>query len=158
LLSEQTLVPEWCEWRFGLNPKVFRNYRFWTKAEKGDVWIASAASTPLDVGKLAAFGLLVMRRLPPRGKPTTIFLQRFGESANRNCIELGHGDLLTYMDRKAVSVTEDNVTRGSCIVKAQGRVIGCGRWEDGKLINQWPKYYTTDLPNNRPVIYPPETL
>ena len=153
-LDDQDLVPNWCAERFGIDKVVFSQHRFWSKKNRGDVWITSAESVPVDLGKVSAFGLLVMRRYPPRGKPTSVFLQRFAGSANRNFVDLTRDQLRQYFARDPLPINDPNLSRGSCVVRARGRVIGCGRWDEGLLINQWPKHYTADLPGQCPILVP----
>ena len=85
------------------------------------------------------------------GKPTSIFLQRFGRDASRNVIELTVGELQRYLARSPLAVARPNLTYGDCIVRYKGRVLGCGRYEDGLLVNYWPKHFTAPLPNQMPL-------
>ena len=94
---------------------------------------------------------MVMRRPPPRGKPTSVFLQRFGRHASRNVVELTSTELQVYLSRAPLAVTRTNLTSGDCIVRYEGRVLGCGRYTDGRLVNYWPKHFTAPLPNQMPL-------
>ena len=144
-------MPNWCLAHFGIPPEVFAGHRFWQKQGQSEIWIAPRDNTPASVGCLVSFGLMVMRRPPPRGKPTSIFLQRFGRDASRNVIELTVGELQRYLARSPLAVARPNLTYGDCIVRYKGRVLGCGRYEDGLLVNYWPKHFTAPLPNQMPL-------
>ena len=132
----------WLEWRFGFRPEDFSDYAFWQKISGKGIFIAHNQAEPIHCGRLGGFGLMVMRRRPPRGKPTSIFFQRFGHLAVRNCVALSDHELDDYI--RGVPIPRDaheDLSRGDCIVSVAGQVLGCGRFEDNLVRNQWPKYY-----------------
>ncbi|MEE2758035.1 MAG: hypothetical protein VYA30_15360 [Myxococcota bacterium] len=152
LHPNQDLVPAWCHWRFDMNPNTFRDYRFWQKVGQTEVWIAPRENEPFVLGCLVSFGMMVMRRDPPRGKPTSIFLQRFGAHARRNIIDLNRGQLADYVRRKAIQIEQPDLSDGDCIVTYGRQILGCARYADGHLNNAWPKHVTSVLPDRSPIL------
>jgi NOL1/NOP2/fmu family ribosome biogenesis protein len=153
---DQSLIPNWCEERFGMPSADFADFIFWHRGGRDEIWIAPTASKPATIGCMVAFGMLVMRQAPPRGKPTSAFLQRFGMTASKNHIILQGSEMAQYLKREPLSIDEPKLTNGHCIVSTVMQVIGCGQWADGVLINVWPKHYTSQLPGQTPIVSPIE--
>ena len=149
---DQQVIPEWCEWRFGINRDVFGDYSFWQKVGRSEIWIAPRGNQPLVCGRLVSFGLLVMRRDPPRGTPTSTFVQRFGAHATHNIIDLSLAQLKRYVRREPIQIDKSLLSDGDCIVAHGQQIIGCGRFADGSLTNVWPKHMTAVLPNQCPTV------
>jgi len=96
--------------------------------------------------------MLVMRKPPPRGKPTSYFLQRFGHLAKRNHLVLDGEELRQYCLRTPLEVSDSDLTDGYCIISSRTHVLGCGRLADGVLTNMWPKHFTSQLSKEIPVL------
>ncbi|SIR88133.1 DUF7122 family protein [Natronorubrum thiooxidans] len=78
-------VIDYFEDRFGIPPETFADYTFWEKGA-GKIWIyAGEASTPLGI---EAIGMTCLRTRQEHWKPTTDFVQRFGQFATDCVIEL----------------------------------------------------------------------
>ena len=152
LHENQALIPEWCHWHFGMRLTTFKDYRFWQKIGRTEIWIAPKDNEPFALGCLVSFGMLVMRRDPPRGKPTSIFLQRFGSNASRNIVHLNDEQLAHYVRREAVEIEAKQLSYGDCVVAHGRQILGCGRYEDGYVRNAWPKHATAVLPGKAPMV------
>ncbi len=78
-------VLDWWEERFGIQPATFDGYTFWEKGA-GKVWVFNGEAT--DPSRVEAIGMTFLRTRQDHWKPTTRAVQRFGELATRNVIEL----------------------------------------------------------------------
>ena len=78
-------VIDYFEDRFGIPPETFADYTFWEKGA-GKIWIyAGEAPTPIEI---EAIGMTCLRTRQEHWKPTTDFVQRFGQHATDCVIEL----------------------------------------------------------------------
>ncbi len=78
-------VIDYFEDRFGIQPETFADYTFWEKGA-GKIWIyAGEAPTPIEI---EAIGMTCLRTRQEHWKPTTDFVQRFGQHATDCVIEL----------------------------------------------------------------------
>jgi NOL1/NOP2/fmu family ribosome biogenesis protein len=78
-------VLEWWEGRFGIPPAAFEDFTFWEKGA-GKVWIlAGDAADPIEI---EALGMTFLRTRQEHWKPTTEAVQRFGELATENVVDL----------------------------------------------------------------------
>lgn len=139
LLLVQDLVPRWCADRFGIDPAVFAGHRFWRRAGTRVIRIA-AARCEIPPGMLVdTIGMQVMRKPPPGGKPTSVFLQRFGASAHRNTYVLDPERAARFLRREALAIEPVDAGHGYCVVRTTERVLGCGRVDDGVLYSEVPQ-------------------
>ena len=80
--ASRTEVLDFFEDRFGIPRETFAGYSFWEKGA-GKVWIyAGEASSPLEI---EAIGMTCLRTRQEHWKPTTDFVQRFGQYAT-DCV------------------------------------------------------------------------
>ncbi|WP_135829627.1 DUF7122 family protein [Halorussus halobius] len=78
-------VVDWWDERFGVPPETFDGYTFWEKG-KGKIWILHGeVDSPIRV---EALGMKFLRTRQEHWKPTTNAVQRFGDRATRNVLEL----------------------------------------------------------------------
>ncbi|AGB16429.1 hypothetical protein Halru_1830 [Halovivax ruber XH-70] len=78
-------VLEYYDERFGIPPETFADYTFWEKGA-GKIWVyAGEAPSPTAVESL---GMLCLRTRQEHWKPTTDFVQRFGQHATECVIDL----------------------------------------------------------------------
>ncbi len=71
-------------------------------------------------------------------KPSTSFLQLFGNLATKNVIELEKEDALKFATRENLQ-TLQNAETGYVILKYKGATLGCGFYKEGKIENFFPK-------------------
>ena len=144
LLDEQSLIPNWCWNHFGLPREAFEPFRFWRRRPGKSIWIAPKSLVPVDHNETVSFGLLVMRKSPPKGKPTSIFLQRFGGLADRNVYEISPEMVTPFLMRRPTSVQPIDDKKGYAIVRSQGAILGCGRIVGQELISEVPKHWLAE--------------
>lgn len=144
-LDDQMLLPKWCENHFNISPTVFEGYTFWRRQNGKGVWITSPGFVAVEHPSVAAMGMLVMRQLPPKGKPTSVFLQRFGQTATRNVYDLEPEQVEIFLRRESVPVLPVDDKRGYALVRSGGQVIGCGRISGRTLISEIPKHWLAEL-------------
>lgn len=83
--SRREVLDWWAE-RFGIAPETFEAYTFWEKGA-GKIWIFAGEAT--DPSRVEAIGMTFLRTRQEHWKPTTRAVQRFGDRASRNVLELG---------------------------------------------------------------------
>ncbi len=71
-------------------------------------------------------------------KPSTSFLQLFGNLATKNTIELEKEGALRFATRQNIETNQAAET-GYVILKHKGAVLGCGFYKGGKIENLFPK-------------------
>lgn len=145
MLDDQTLVPNWCLNHFEIEPDVFEGYIFWRRQSGQSVWITAPGFEQVDHPNIAAMGMLVMRQLPPKGKPTSVFLQRFGQTASRNVYEIDEASVIPFLKREALQVDPVDDRKGYALVRTRNRVIGCGRLNGRVLVSEIPKHWLAEL-------------
>ena len=79
-------VLDWWDDRFGIGRDVLGEYTFWEKGA-GKVWVFNGEAT--DPSRVEAIGMTFLRTRQEHWKPTTRAVQRVGEHATRNVVELG---------------------------------------------------------------------
>jgi NOL1/NOP2/fmu family ribosome biogenesis protein len=78
-------VLDWFEERFGIEPAVFEPYSFWERGS-GKIWaFYGEVESPIEIQGL---GMTALRTRQEHWKPTLEAIQRFGDHASNNCIEL----------------------------------------------------------------------
>lgn len=145
-LPDQQLVPRWCAERFGIDPVVFAGHVFWHRPGSRLIRIAAAECAPPPGVPLDGIGLGVMRRPPPRGKPTSVFLQRFAAGATRNTYRLDEAQTARFLERQPVPIEPVDDAGGYCVVMGPDGVLGCGRVGDGLLFSEIPRAWLLDGP------------
>ncbi|WP_248896937.1 DUF7122 family protein [Haloplanus halobius] len=92
--ATRAAVIEWWTDRFGVPTSTFEGYTFWEKGA-GKIWcFAADLPTPTDV---EGIGMTFLRTRQEHWKPTTNAVQRFGQEATRNVIELDPGDARRFI-------------------------------------------------------------
>ena len=133
------------EGRFGLPRERLSAYRLWHRAGTPTVWIASVDAEPPRGPRVEAFGLVLMRDPPPGGKPTSVFVQRFGHWATRNVYALSDAQAHAYLRGEPVEVAAVDDGRGWAVARWGSTVLGRGFWRDGVLESQLKKTWRADL-------------
>ena len=77
-------------------------------------------------------------RLNKTPKPTTNFLQLFGNEIDKNVVELNKKLTIDYCRGLNLEINS-NVEPGFVIVKYKNITLGCGHWNGHLLKNQIPK-------------------
>ena len=143
-LPDQELVPRYCADRFGIDPAVFEGHVFWRPTGGRLIRIAARECVPPPGVALDSIGMQVMRRPPPRGKLTSVFLQRFAASATRNVYRLDAEQTARFMARESVPITPVDDASGYAVVFGPDGVLGCGRIDGELLISEIPRAWLHD--------------
>ena len=131
----------WLQAHFGLEPEVFDGHRFWCRPGREKLWLATAETKPIGDGFSDSLGILALRGAPPRLKPTSVFLQQFAHTANRNVYVLSNADGLRFLQRKTLEVKPVDDQRGYCVVRTIDTVLGCGRIHGRQLLSEVPSHW-----------------
>lgn len=137
--DQSAVLMDFCD-RFGIDPVHFQSYRLLQKS-KSTLWLADSTCEPPDTIPIQGAGIPFCRLSSQHWKPTTYALQRFGQYATRNVVELDHvaaahrflqGDMQTYAAP---------VDSGYVHVRYGGMDLGCGLYKAGdqSLKSQIPK-------------------
>jgi hypothetical protein len=133
------------EGRFGLPRSALAAHRLWHRVGTPTVWIASAGVEPPRGPRVEALGLVLMREPPPGGKPTNVFMQRFGHHATRNVYALDDHQAHAFVEGHAVEIAACDDGRGWAVARWGSVVLGRAFWRDGLLESQLKKSWRADL-------------
>ncbi|MCB9540542.1 MAG: hypothetical protein H6704_30355 [Myxococcales bacterium] len=131
----------WFGERFGIPAAVFADFAFWHRAGSPAIWMTAAAVTPPPGLGLEALGVMTLRKPPPAGKPTSIFLMKVGAHATRRVFDLDDATAARFLAREPISV-DDTETYGHVVVRDALGVLGCGMLADGVLVSELPRSWT----------------
>jgi len=138
-------VVDWWHDRFGVPRETFDGYSLWEKGA-GKVWIyAGEAPDPAD---LEALGTTFLRTRQEHWKPTTRAVQRFGDRATTEVIELS-GERAARFARGEDQELEWDGDWGYLVVAhrlaGEREPIGVGLYVYGELRSLIPKGSREDL-------------
>lgn len=143
-LPDQGLVPRYCAERFGIDPAVFAGHVFWRRAGSRLIRIADRGCVPPPGVEVDSIGMQVMRRPPPRGKLTSVFMQRFAAGATRNVYRLDDARAIRFMARETLPITPVDDASGYAVVIGPDGVLGCGRVVGEHLHSEIPRAWLHD--------------
>ena len=112
-------------------------HRLWRRRES--LWIAPFDAAPPPGQPLEAFGMLVSRRMPPRGQLSAWFVRRFCASASRRVIELDGARGVAFLSGDDVAGVFDDLPDGPRLVRVDGHLQGRGRLRGTTLSCELPK-------------------
>ncbi len=133
--------------RYGMAPAVFDDFTFWCRPGAPSIWMTTAALELPPGPHVEALGVLVMRKPPPAGKPTSTFLMRMGGHATRQALDLDDAGAAAFLRRESLDLSATAVdgaegVRGYCVVRDRIGVIGCGFVQGGVLRSELPRAWT----------------
>lgn len=128
-------VLAWLAERYGFAPEVFAGHRFWHRPGSPALWLAAAGLEQPPGPQTVAVGLCAFRDPPPRGKPSTVFLQRFGRHATRLACDVAPEVAARYLAGEDIDCP-DPALRGWAVVRSGGLVLGRGWAENGRIRNE----------------------
>jgi hypothetical protein len=131
------------EARFGLAAALV-DHRFWHRPGTPSLWLAHASLVPPPTLRTESVGLCAFRDPPPRGKPTNVFIQRFGHLATRGCVELPAVLTVPFLQGDPLEVTE-TAERGWVIVRVDGRALGRAWLDAGRLVGELKRAWREGL-------------
>ena len=136
---ERSPILEWLNTRWGMGAEGFSKHHFWRRQGARSLWIAPDGTTPPVGPRVETVGIQVSRRGPPNGKPTGIFLLKFGHLATQNVVVLTDEQAVRFLRREDQPMPAGAQAYGYCVIKGSMGVLGCGRSRDGVLISEVPK-------------------
>jgi NOL1/NOP2/fmu family ribosome biogenesis protein len=133
----------WWQEQFATPSATFDDCSFWQRGH-ANVWVASATVDPGAVTPVEGIGIPFLRLGAELWKPTSAAVVEFGMHATRNVMDLGHDEMLRFLDRRDIEIADDDCRvegprRGFVIVRFSGLAIGCGLWRRGVLESSVPK-------------------
>ncbi len=134
---------DWLEGRFGMPREAFDEYVFWHRAGVRGTWLASAGAGPVQGFGVDAVGVALTRDLPPRSKPSSVFLQKLGHLATRNVVLLSEADAERFLRREDLDC--DQALWGYVVVRTLATVLGCGQAREGRLESLIPRSWVAGL-------------
>ena len=132
-LDKRAVIIDYCYERFGIMEHIFDNYN-WYIGSKNRIYIG-----PEEIERLIpeSIGLCIFR-LDKTPKPTTSFIQLFGNKINENTIKLNKYDTEKFCSGKDLKINP-NINPGFVAVKYENISLGCSHWNGKILKNQIPK-------------------
>mgnify|MGYP001212478700 CR=1 FL=1 len=127
------IVIEYCYERFGIAEENFDGYN-WNMGSKNRIYIGPEKIERIEPESI---GLCIFR-LDKTPKPTTSFIQLFGNKINENTIKLNKYDTEKFCSGKDLKINAKN-NPGFVAVKYENISLGCGHWNGEILKNQIPK-------------------
>ncbi|MDQ2051916.1 hypothetical protein RBH26_15670 [Natronolimnohabitans sp. A-GB9] len=126
--------------RFGIPPETFDDHTFWEKGA-GKIWIyGGEAPTPLEI---EAIGMTCLRTRQEHWKPTTDFVQRFGDHATDCVIDLDREEAQAFAAGEDQALERWEGDWGYLIaaheVAGELEALGIGLYVHGELRSMVPK-------------------
>lgn len=143
--SERKEVLDYLADRFGIPPETFDGFCLLRKGNS--VWMVSDAPDlrkALGLLNIETAGIPLLRKRPPRWKPTTAGVQFLGPQATRNVIDLDEDSISPFLEGQTL-YGEFDVDPGYVIIRSEGRILGCGFYDRGKLRSQVPKEWRQQM-------------
>ncbi|MES3162090.1 MAG: hypothetical protein PPP55_11070 [Halorubrum sp.] len=139
-------VLDWWEDRFGIERDVLGGYSFWEKGA-GKVWVFNGEAT--DPSRIEAIGMTFLRTRQEHWKPTTRAVQRFGDHATRNVLEVDADTAARFVAGEDQELPDWNGDWGYLIVSHQiagdSAPIGVGLYLYDELRSVVPKGSRAEL-------------
>ena len=137
-ITRSELLEFWHD-RFGISPKIFKEYTFWEKGH-GKIW-AFKGNLSKSI-QIEALGLRFTTTNQRSWKPTTNAVQKFGHHAHKNVLSLPLHQVLQFVQGVPLHMDWDG-TSGYVIVRGNlsdhDIQIGVGLYSNGTLYSQIPK-------------------
>lgn len=142
--TRESVLRYW-EDRFGVDRQNFENHTFWEKGA-GSVWsVTGDAPDPIAIESL---GLRLLRTGGEHWKPTTNGVQRFGDTAISNVIELDRDQAARFVAGETLSIDWDGdwgFLIASTDLGGTAAVLGVGLYTYGELASNVPKSRRVDF-------------
>lgn len=136
---ERDFLLGYLEKRFGIPSERFDGYLLFKRKQ---AWIVLKCSQQIELAssyRVEKAGLKALRKVSRYIKPTTRFMQLFGDSATRAKVEINKKQLQSLMEGEDLSIQMD-IEKGYVVLSLDdGGVIGIGFYSDGRIRSQLPK-------------------
>ncbi len=143
--SERKEILDYLTNRFGISPETFSNFCLLRKGNSvWMVWDTPDLREALGLLNIETAGIPLLRKRPPRWKPTTAGVQFLGSQVTRNVIDLDGDSVASFLEGRTL-YGEFDVERGYVMIRSKGRVLGCGFYDKGKLRSQVPKEWREQM-------------
>ena len=135
--DKSLLLIEYCVERFGMNNKIFEQYKLYEGSKK-KVYIVNKLN---DLKFNPESSGLCIFRFDKTPKPTTNFLQLFGLKIKKNVLDISELNLIEYCNGNdlKISIEENTIEPGFIAIRYNGNIIGCAHWNKNIVKNQLPK-------------------
>jgi NOL1/NOP2/fmu family ribosome biogenesis protein len=139
------LVPEpqrsnilgYFEARFAIPLATFADYHLLAQRKIYGILPISAPVATFARLKVHHTGLPVLRHIRQHLKPTTAALQRFGDQAKCNVLDLSTDQMIALFHTAELSL-HLNLDPGYVVLRHAGHSLGCGLYTPGRLRSQIP--------------------
>ncbi len=143
-LEEKKEIISFLKERFGFNEEIFAD--FVILKGSSTFWLFPKTTHLLSLKKLTpeVVGLLFLRKVSDYLKPTSTFLQRFGNYATKNIIQLNQEQLKLLQERQKIDIELD-LAPGYVIIRDEDWILGCALYLPGKLFSYFEKKVIKNL-------------
>ncbi|WP_022854644.1 hypothetical protein [Thermodesulfobacterium thermophilum] len=130
--EEKKEIFDYLEDRFGFSPSLFKDYEVLKGVSNFWLFPKTPYLESLTSLEVQTVGLLFLRKVSSYLKPTSAFLQRFGNFATKNVIILNFQLIEELKKHKKVEINLD-LEPGYVVLKDEKWILGCGLYLPGKL-------------------------
>ena len=128
-------VLEYMEERFGIRRERFRDFRLYL-GSKGRIFLGPK-NVPPKVNPVT-IGILAFRT-GNSIKPTSNLIQIFGDSIDRNAVELSREEAIAYIRGEDLGQKPSDATDGYVVLRYRSMTLGIGMLKEGRIRNMLPK-------------------
>ena len=143
--SERKEVLDYLADRFGIPRETFDGLSLLKKGNSvWMVWDTPDLRKALGLLDIETAGIPLLRKRPPRWKPTTAGVQFFGPQATRNVIDLDKDSVALFLEGRTLHGGFD-VEPGYVMIRSKDVVVGCGFYDKGELRSQVPREWREQM-------------
>lgn len=124
--------------RFAIAESDLWDYQCWSTGKRR-LWLSSKTCTPIPGASPQTIGIPLASPTKLGLKPSTAFLQRFGQQIHHNRVELADSDAAQLFVQGQSQPFSAAVERGYVHVRYGPFHLGCGQYSGGQLHSQLPK-------------------
>ncbi len=121
---------------YGLKKDDFRDYVIYRFGK--DFWMTTKESYDFNKLRVNRKGIRIARQFSRGIKPTTTFVQLFGEKIKKNVVFIKKEDLKEFINGGTVPA-QGNPEYRFVVVKCNGFTIGVGLYKEGEVKSQIPR-------------------
>ena len=135
--NKKRVITKYCEERFGMPPNLLQNFKLY-EGSKNKIYLIQKI-TEIRINPESA-GLCIFR-LDKTPKPTTNFLQLFGNTITKNIFQLKKNELIDFCSGNDLNIStkKQSLEPGFIAVKYKKTIVGCAHYNMKILKNQLPK-------------------
>lgn len=130
--EEKKAIFKYLEDRFGFSPSLFEDYEVLKGVSNFWLFPKTPYLESLTSLEVQTVGLLFLRKVSSYLKPTSAFLQRFGNFATKNVVTLNFQLIEELKKHKKLEIDLD-LEPGYVVLKDEKWILGCGLYLPGKL-------------------------